>query len=276
MTPDDKSLEALFNAAVAGQERLESPDNEDAGAAEIAFDSDAEGPDGVEEIVVPAADQDLGAGAAEDGPPAAAETSSKKSAADAITEALIKAKQEAVEALLQTQAEAKSLRDRLLRVSADFENFRKRTRKQQDEMRQFAVEGMLRELLPVLDNFERAIEHVPADSEDPVVQGVRMVQQQLVAVIAKAGATGFSALQQGFDPARHEAVEQLVTDEHPAGMVVREYQKGYMLHDRLLRPAMVVVAMPATLAPAPVASAGDAGDPDADGGNGSRGPEGDG
>jgi molecular chaperone GrpE len=259
MTPDDKDLEALFNAAVAGQDKLVQEAKAEEASDGITFESVDDEGEGGEEIEVPAVDA-----------PAAAEVATgettaaphKKSAADAITEALIKAKQEAVEALAQTQAEAKSLQDRLLRVSADFENFRKRTRKQQDEMRQFAIEGLLRDLLPVLDSFERALEHAPAEGADPVVQGVRMVQQQLIATLTKFGVVGFTALGGAFDPARHEAVEQLVTDEHPAGMVVREYQKGYLLHDRLLRPAMVVVAMratPAANAPAPAVEAGDDG-----------------
>ena len=166
----------------------------------------------------------------------------KKSASDVITEALIKAKQDALDALKQTQTEAKSLHDRLLRVSADFENFKKRSRKQAEDASRFANEHILRDLLPILDNFERATEHVKTDKDNALAQGVIMVQQHLVNTLEKTGLTGFSALGESFDPNIHEAVEQELTNDHPPGSVVREYQVGYKLHERLLRPAMVVVA----------------------------------
>jgi len=280
MSDHDPKLEALFHAAVKGQEKLvnENVDaDDDAEEAEIIVEDEAAaageeaGEDEIEVELDASADEDeieVTAVAADAPPPAgdvsppagaapspavkkpakqapAAEAAApKRSVQDALTEALIKAKQEALDALEQTQLEAKSLRDRLLRVSADFDNFKKRSRKQQNEAIQYANEGMLRELLPVLDNFERALEHVDAADENPVIKGIQMVQVHLTQTLEKLGLKQFSAAGLAFDPNLHEAVEQKQTDEHPAGQVVSEYQRGFMLNERLLRPAMVVVAMP--------------------------------
>jgi molecular chaperone GrpE len=135
---------------------------------------------------------------------------------------------------------AKELHDRLLRTAADFENFKKRTKKEVDEAAQKGREQLLKEVLPVIDNLERAIKHAAGD--DPLAQGVRMVEKQLLQALEKFGVTRFSALGQPFDPNMHDAIQQIETDEHVAGTVAQEYASGYLSNGKLLRPAMVAVA----------------------------------
>ncbi len=159
----------------------------------------------------------------------------KKSPSDVLLEATLKAKQEMQEVLAQTQKEAKDLYDRLARVSADFDNFKKRVNREKADAIKFANEGVFKEMLPVLDNMQRAI----AAGAD---EGVRLVAKQFEDVLAKLGAVGFASLGEPFDPSRHEAVGSRPDDTVPAQIVAEEYQRGYMLHDRLLRPALVIVS----------------------------------
>ncbi|MBN2362204.1 MAG: nucleotide exchange factor GrpE [Deltaproteobacteria bacterium] len=263
MSGDKDKFEQLFQEAVAGQERLQT----DGGTSPAADDSPTPAAPAAAAAVAsePAADDSTtapaGTGgdgekpaagdgetvAAGDGKPAAAPA--RKSAAEALTEALIKAKQEAVQALEQTQLEAKSLHDRLLRVSADFDNFRKRSKKQTDDAVTFANEALLRELLPSLDAFDRALEAIGTDENSALAQGIQMVRRVFSQGFQRVGLQPFDSIGTAFDPNRHEAVEQVITTEHLAGSIVREYQKGYLFHERLLRPATVAVAM----APAPPA-----------------------
>jgi molecular chaperone GrpE len=137
-----------------------------------------------------------------------------------------------------TEAE---LRDQLIRLAADFDNYRKRATRQMEETRKFGSEAVLATLLPVIDNFDRALAHAKEDSS-PLIQGVRMVAKQLIDVAAQHGVKGFQSLGQVFDPERHEAVGQAPTSDHPPGSILEEVVKGYMIHDRLLRAAQVVVA----------------------------------
>jgi len=132
------------------------------------------------------------------------------------------------------------LKDRLLRTAAEFENFKKRTRKEMDEAQARGREGVLKEILPVLDNLERALQH--AAEKDPLAVGVRMVEKQLLVALEKFGITRFSAVGQPFDPSVHDAIQQVETAEMPPGTVAMEFAKGYKAGDRLLRPAMVSVA----------------------------------
>jgi molecular chaperone GrpE len=99
------------------------------------------------------------------------------------------------------------------------------------------------ELLPVLDNLERALQHADkSEDSTTIVDGVRMVQRQFVTALEKHGVQGFDAKGEHFDPQKHEAIQQIDTTEHQTGFVLEEYQKGYYLHERLIRPALVVVA----------------------------------
>jgi molecular chaperone GrpE len=180
--------------------------------------------------------------------PAAAKPA-KKSASDALLEATIKAKQEMAEVLAQTQKEAKDMFDRLARVSADFDNFKKRVQREKADAIKFGNEGLLKELLPVVDNMNRAVAALtaaaagtPTSSDDKLLEGIKLVAKQFDDTLAKVGVVGFPALGQPFDPARHEAVGARPDDKIAAQHVCEEYQRGYMLHDRLLRPALVIVS----------------------------------
>ncbi len=173
---------------------------------------------------------------------APAEAPKKKSASDLMLESVLKAKGELQEVLAQTQKEAKDMFDRLARVSADFDNFKKRQTKEKAEAIKFANESVIKELLPVLDNLQRALTAAGADGGS-LLDGVKLVAKQMEDVLGKFGVVGFDALGQPFDPARHEAIGSRPDADTLAQHVCEEYQRGYMLHDRLLRPALVVVSM---------------------------------
>ncbi|MEZ4273327.1 MAG: nucleotide exchange factor GrpE [Myxococcota bacterium] len=142
----------------------------------------------------------------------------------------------------EPQAELSAVKDQLLRLAADFDNFRKRTRREREEMQRFGAERLLRELLPIVDNMERALAHSEGESS-PVVEGIKMVAKQFVATLGGHGVHSFLSVGQPFDPERHEALGQAPAEEGcPPGSILHEMEKGYMMHDRLLRPAKVVVA----------------------------------
>jgi len=150
----------------------------------------------------------------------------------------------AVQTLLQkAQEEAKENYDRLLRVSADFENYKKRTAKEKADLIRYGNAELIKELLVVLDNLERALEHDDGAAEQKgVLEGIELTLMQLLQILQKFGLSPISAVGEPFDPAMHEAVMAQPTDEYEAGHVASELQKGYMLNDRLLRPVKVVVA----------------------------------
>jgi molecular chaperone GrpE len=154
--------------------------------------------------------------------------------------------------LAASREEAARNRDLYLRTLADLENYRKRAQREKEDLSRFANENLLRELLPVVDNLERAIEHARGDlASGGILQGVEMTLGQLAKVLEKAGIKPVAAVGEPFDTARHEAIGQEESSEHAPQTVVRELQRGYLLNDRLLRPAMVLVAKaPPTAAPA--------------------------
>ncbi|MGD8606849.1 MAG: nucleotide exchange factor GrpE [Myxococcales bacterium] len=142
-------------------------------------------------------------------------------------------------------AERDRMREQLLRIAADFENFRKRSRKEVEEVRRRAIEDTLREVLPVIDNLERATAAMPEASDvSAVAQGVQMVLRSFDDIANRLGLQRVPAVGHQFDPNCHDAMQQLETDEHAPGTIVAEVVPGYYLGDRLLRPAMVVVAKP--------------------------------
>jgi molecular chaperone GrpE len=157
----------------------------------------------------------------------------------------------------QTQERLKDTHERLLRTAAEFDNFRKRVQKEKDDLRKFAVESLLKDFLPVADNLERALDHAEEHDLRQVIEGVRLVQKMLGDALGKHGVVAFSAVGQPFDPNLHEALMQQESDK-PAGTVVSEMARGYKLHERLVRPAAVVVARPraaaAPSAPEPAAT----------------------
>lgn len=145
------------------------------------------------------------------------------------------------ELLAEKEAESQANWDRFLRERADLENFRKRTLREKDELIKYGHESLVREILPALDNLERALDH--ADESDPVVTGVRMTLDLLVSALRKFNVEPIPC-EAGtpFDPALHQAMQQVDGNGQDPNTVVEVYQKGYMLGDRLLRPAMVSVA----------------------------------
>jgi molecular chaperone GrpE len=147
-----------------------------------------------------------------------------------------------IAALQQDKAQ---LEDRWLRLQADFENHRKRTLREKQEALSYGHELVVKDLLPVVDNLERAIEHASASSGadfEGMLQGVELVRRELLAVLAKHGVSPIEAEGEVFDPNLHEALAQMEDDRVPAGRIGRMLQKGYRLRDRLLRPARVMVS----------------------------------
>lgn len=145
--------------------------------------------------------------------------------------------------LEEARAEAAKFKDQLLRTAADFDNFRKRARKDQIEAEKKGREDILKELLPVFDNLERAVTHAEkATDVQSVADGIRMVTRQFSDTLGKIGIERIASVGLPFDPALHEAIQQLETSEHPPGTVAAEIQGGYRTPDRLIRPALVVVA----------------------------------
>jgi molecular chaperone GrpE len=140
--------------------------------------------------------------------------------------------------------EAEALQERSLRVMAEFDNAKKRAAREREDYTRYANESLLRELLPVLDNFDRALQAARAEpGAAAVVAGVELIQRELLRVLEKFGAVPFDSVGQPFDPTRHEAVARVHVPDRPDMTVVNETARGYMLNGRVLRPAMVTVAM---------------------------------
>jgi len=148
-----------------------------------------------------------------------------------------------------TQA-ADEFRDRYLRTLADFENFRKRSEREKADFQRYALVGMVRDLLPVLDNFDRGLEH--AEEGDEFHKGMALIYKQLFDVLQRHGLKPVTESGVRFDPNIHEGVVRVEDPSVPSHTVVAVLQKGYFLHDRLIRPAMVKVAVggPEEIAPA--------------------------
>jgi len=141
------------------------------------------------------------------------------------------------------ELEAKNSYERYLRQAAELDNFKKRTGREREEAIRFANEALIKDLLPVVDNLERAVAHASGGGNgNPLVEGVEMVLKGLLDVLMKHGVVQITALGQLFDPSKHEAMAQVESDAHEPNSIVDELHKGYMLRDRLLRPALVSVA----------------------------------
>ncbi|HET8540494.1 MAG TPA: nucleotide exchange factor GrpE [Anaeromyxobacter sp.] len=141
----------------------------------------------------------------------------------------------------ETLERLKDEHERLLRAAADLENYKKRAAREREEIQRFGVERLVKDLLPAVDDLDRALAAAPAD--DPLAAGVRLVRASLEQALAKHGVVGFSALGERFDPALHEALLQVPTSDQAPGTVVVEHARGFKLNDRLVRPAMVGVAV---------------------------------
>jgi molecular chaperone GrpE len=133
--------------------------------------------------------------------------------------------------------------DKLLRALAETENVRRRAQRDREEHLKYANESLIRDVIPVLDNLDRALAAARGSAgAATVVDGVELIQRELLRVLEKNGLTRFSAVGQPFDPTRHEAIARIVSTEQPPNTVVAETAPGYLLHGRLLRAAMVAVA----------------------------------
>jgi molecular chaperone GrpE len=149
-----------------------------------------------------------------------------------------------------TPAEVEELRrqlaekqDRLLRALAEVDNVKRRTQREREDYVRYANEGLVRDLLPILDNLDRALEAARASQEAAkVVEGVALIQRELLKVLERVGVTRYSAVGERFDPNRHEATGRVVSTNQPPDTVVAELGAGYTLNGRILRPAQVVVA----------------------------------
>jgi len=155
------------------------------------------------------------------------------------------------EQLAASRIELEESKDQHLRALANMENFRKRTQREKEDLAKFCNEKILREFIPVLDNLERGVEHARSDSgTENLLQGIEMTIAQFIKALEQFKVTPFSSIGVPFDPSRHEAMGQIETEEHEPNTVVTEMQKGYLLHERLLRPAMVMIAKQPACAPA--------------------------
>ncbi|MBW2477747.1 MAG: nucleotide exchange factor GrpE [Deltaproteobacteria bacterium] len=146
--------------------------------------------------------------------------------------------------LESTRAEAAKNWDLYLRERAELENFRKRTQRDKEDAIRFANDRLLKEMIPVLDNLERALDHAGENrsTQQGLLEGVDMTITMFRKVLEDFGVQPVSAAGEAFDPNLHQAMSQVETSEHPPNTVVTEFQKGYKLNERLLRPALVVVA----------------------------------
>jgi molecular chaperone GrpE len=147
------------------------------------------------------------------------------------------------EPLAAKTRECEELLDRLKRTTADYLNYQKRMERRLEEVKRFAVRDLLLDVLPVIDNFERALSHAEEQPEfQALLDGIRLVHDQLLAALRKHGVERIEAEGKPFDPEHHEAVAQLPSEEHPEGHVSGEMQAGYRLHDQTLRPSRVSVS----------------------------------
>lgn len=183
-----------------------------------------------------------------------AEEATEESAAEEVCEPLNNESQEqkyesdiknVVAQLEEEQKKGKEYFEQMLRIQADFENYRKRVNKEKQELHKYANESLLLEMLPILDNFQRALrvleEHVTPENHK-FYEGVEMIYKLLLALIRKNNVQELESVGKPFDPRFHHAIQQRETDEYPENTVIEEVMKGYLLNDRLLRAANVIIS----------------------------------
>ena len=152
--------------------------------------------------------------------------------------------EDASSALEKAQEEAKQSFDKYLRISAEFENYKKRMARETDEFKKYANESLISALLPVIDNLERAIVSAKDDSGNTksLIEGIELTLNEILKIFSKYQVEPIESMGKPFDPNFHQAMLQEETDKHPDNTIIQELQKGYTIHNRLLRPAMVVVS----------------------------------
>ncbi|MBI5761695.1 MAG: nucleotide exchange factor GrpE [Planctomycetales bacterium] len=141
--------------------------------------------------------------------------------------------------------ERDALRERWLRSQADLENYRKRAQREADDERRYRVLPFVRDMLPALDNLQRAVDAAKSSNDLPQLsQGVQLVIKQFHDLLAKHSIQPIVAVGQPFDPNLHQALQQMPTNDHPPMTILAEYERGFVLHDRVVRPSTVIVAAP--------------------------------
>ncbi|PIQ99207.1 MAG: nucleotide exchange factor GrpE [Nitrospinae bacterium CG11_big_fil_rev_8_21_14_0_20_45_15] len=145
------------------------------------------------------------------------------------------------EQLNQKDAQISELESEILRVKADTQNYKKRLDKEKSDMRKYGSERVFKELLTIQDNFERALS-VSNVTVETLREGVEMIQKELAKLLDKENVTALTAVGKAFDPTIHEVLSQVESNEHDENTVIQEHIKGYLLHDRILRPAQVIIA----------------------------------
>ncbi len=154
---------------------------------------------------------------------------------------------QAEEQVEEREPTAEELKDQYMRILAEFDNYKKRSEREMAEFRKFANETLLKELLPVVDNLERAIScatdgNGAEDCTQTLVQGVELTQKEILKVLERFGVTPIEAMGKMFDPVFHQALMSEESKDHPDETIIREMQKGYLLKERLLRPSLVAIS----------------------------------
>lgn len=145
--------------------------------------------------------------------------------------------------LTAKEEEAKNNYDRYVRQVAELDNFKKRSVREREEIARYANESLVKDLLPIIDNLERAIIHASSgDNGQPLIQGVDLVLKGFLDTLSKHGVQPVAAVGLAFDPAQHEALAQVESATHAPNTVIEQHQRGYLMRDRLLRPALVTVS----------------------------------
>ena len=147
----------------------------------------------------------------------------------------------------ELEKEKSELKDQSLRIHAETENFKKRLTREKEDFAKYSNEKAVKEILPVIDNLERAVDHAKEAGESSgLIEGVEMTLDLFQKALERLGVSPVEAMGETFNPERHEAVQQIESADHEPNIVISEFQKGYMLHERLIRPAMVVVSSQAS------------------------------
>lgn len=140
------------------------------------------------------------------------------------------------------KAEVAQYKENYLRATADFQNFKRRSEKEKTDIYKYAGEKLLADILPIVDNIDRAMTHVPEEEQGGLADGLRMIHKSLLNLLEKNGVEAITALGEAFDPEVHHAVQMVPSEDHEPNHVVEEYQKGYKLNGKVIRHSMVKVA----------------------------------
>ena len=141
------------------------------------------------------------------------------------------------------KAQSEEQHDQMLRTIAEFDNSRKRAEREKEESLKYALESFVKELIPTIDSIERAIQSTKESQDvDALVEGIEMIYKGLISTLEKRGVTPIDAVNEPFDPMQHEAVMHVESESVPENIVIEDWQKGYMLHNRVIRPSMVSVS----------------------------------